>query len=738
MTAASRHVLAFVMVLVLVAVPIVSWTYMVASGRLVDSANVLSGVLAPVALIGGGFASVWSWWHRGADSGPDAVRLDAAMETLAGQLLVGWRREAAARGITTPFTLDLAWRWADDGDYASVEDVSSDPPAGAGPSRIPGIIPGARLPATGTVAELHGFYRQLGHGRLVILGGKGSGKSGALVLLNLAVLDHRSGLAESDRGEVPVPVLLSMTGWDPGVESVAQWLTSVLTRDHPFLKSSRFGRDAAGELFRSGRLALFLDGFDEMPERLRPRALARLAEEPGVRMVIAGRTQEFAAADGESHLPYAAVVELLPVGAPAAAEYLLHGQTSSRQQMWRRFTDRLLTAPGSPAARALSTPLALSLARKSYSAGADPQELLVESRFPTADQILGHLIGTVLVVAYPDEVQREQAARLLSWLARTMNAHYTRDLAWWRMRYWNTPLLQPVVACVVFGLTGGMATGIAGGTAFGAAFGAGWLVMGCVLSVLTLRVGMRRGQAVGGPVPRLIVAIMLGFGFGAGIALVHELAAGQRYGVLAAWTFGVLFGVAMGLAVGLVVLHDGPLVGRARLPYSREIAPGLAVGGISGIGVWVVTGGASGAVVAVIAAMGMTVASSLTRPSDTSQAGPSAAESYADDLRGSLLFGAVSGTFTGLGFWIGAAHLGWGKSLVLGASCAVLSGLGGVLVTSQAVAFRLGTAGLTLRRVASARPMKQLMEAYDRQVLRQVGTIYQFRHAELQEYLGRR
>jgi hypothetical protein len=75
--------------------------------------------------------------------------------------------------------------------------------------------------------------------------------------------------------------------------------------------------------------------------------------------------------------------------------------------------------------------------------------------------------------------------------------------------------------------------------------------------------------------------------------------------------------------------------------------------------------------------------------------------------------------------------LGLDRSLCLGACSAILVGVAGAVTSSQAVAFRIAAVGLAFRRRSSVPGMKLLMEAYDKQVLRQVGTLYQFRHAEL-------
>ena len=62
------------------------------------------------------------------------------------------------------------------------------------------------------------MYGGLGSGRLVIVGGPGSGKSGAAVLLILPALRHRRSVPEEVRPEVPVPVMFTLHGWDPSAQ----------------------------------------------------------------------------------------------------------------------------------------------------------------------------------------------------------------------------------------------------------------------------------------------------------------------------------------------------------------------------------------------------------------------------------------------------------------------------------------------------------------------------------------
>jgi predicted NACHT family NTPase len=147
----------------------------------------------------------------------------------------------------------------------------------------------------GVVTRLHDdVYTRLPHGRLVLIGEAGAGKTSAMILLLLAALDHRRSIPDTQRDQVPIPVWLTLGGWNPTTQTLQQWATATIYRDHPYLRAIDYGPDVAGELLRSGRIALFLDGLDEMATDARARALKRVeTESAGLRIVLSSRPNEY-------------------------------------------------------------------------------------------------------------------------------------------------------------------------------------------------------------------------------------------------------------------------------------------------------------------------------------------------------------------------------------------------------------------------------------------------------------
>ena len=143
----------------------------------------------------------------------------------------------------------------------------------------------------------------------MIAGGPGSGKSSAAVLLILTALRHRRSVPEKIRPEVPVPVMFTLHGWDPGTQRARDWLAERLWQAYP-LFGGQAGSGAARGMLDEGRIAVILDGLDEIPEDLRPAVLRALSQQATFRLVLLTRSAEMAKAAAQAMLQGAGAIEL--------------------------------------------------------------------------------------------------------------------------------------------------------------------------------------------------------------------------------------------------------------------------------------------------------------------------------------------------------------------------------------------------------------------------------------------
>src|SRR5260370_20226728 len=99
-----------------------------------------------------------------------------------------------------------------------------------------------------------------------------------MILLLLAILHRRALVPDDDqRARWPVPVWLTLGGWNPATTSLHEWAVCTMNRDHPALCAPDYGPTAASELLRGGRVAPFPHRPDEMAEAPRAPGLKRLA-----------------------------------------------------------------------------------------------------------------------------------------------------------------------------------------------------------------------------------------------------------------------------------------------------------------------------------------------------------------------------------------------------------------------------------------------------------------------------
>ena len=173
-----------------------------------------------------------------------------------------------------------------------------------------------------------------------------------------------------------MPVLFTGQDWDPRSQPVSDWLAGRMQETYP-LFAGKTGAANAAALIAAGKIALILDGLDEIAEELRPVALQALSQQARFRLVLLSRTDEMASAAAQrGMLQGAAAIELRPIDAATAADYLKRVQLDPPPDGWRDLIDRILANPESPLANSLNSPLTLTLVRDTYQAGDDARELL--------------------------------------------------------------------------------------------------------------------------------------------------------------------------------------------------------------------------------------------------------------------------------------------------------------------------------------------------------------------------
>jgi hypothetical protein len=678
-----------------VSVAVLVWIFKgsAANSAVVGNADVVGGVAGlltlVVAVVG---LRPGHQRTRNVTAGPNSEPISAAIEYLATRTLRYWQTQAKGWRITTPAPAAVHWRWADEDVAAPPEDLGM-----AGPAML----------TAGVVTKLREqLYQRLpqGSARLVVVGAAGAGKTGAMLLLLLDILSNRSAGSRDQ-----VPVWLTLGSWDPSTAGLLEFAEATLVRDYNGLVASEHGGPTtAAELLSAGRLALFLDGLDEMPPGLQGVALEaidRLGSD--VPVVLSCRRQEYQKAVSQGRLYGAAVIELLPLGLDEVERFLIAEQIGERRQNWRRITEHLRAYPDCVAARALTTPLALTLARDTYATSGDPRDLLDEANYPDPDQLLQYLLSRFLNLAYPERVQRSHALHWLSWIARHMGTN--RDLAWWEIIQWMPQRQIRADIRNTSAVFGGLAAGLIGTLVAGPATGivaafAGGFAPEAFRVTMTFRPGV---TSMRWPERQEIWSLMKSaITLGAVCAFLGEviaaiLGAHQNLGPFSIWSVdGFVIGFVLGVLSSSYCWQSAAIDSSLATPMQayRTEGSNVAISRVHGL------------LVETTFAIYATLAGSIL----------------------GALIGLVPGVITGhietaVKFWSLAVAMGTGIGIE------VLFLFAGAGAREK---LKIAEVHLLLRGQGRIRFMPLLETALQRQVLRQAGAVYQFRHAALQDHLS--
>ncbi|WP_330333301.1 helix-turn-helix domain-containing protein [Streptomyces sp. NBC_00536] len=706
---------------------------------------------------------------------PDGDALAGVAGVLAHDVYGRCVREEEQRRVHDPFPLPVRFRSAPERLLDHWDNIHG------GPDGSPDEA------LDGGLADIAAVYRRVRSGRLVVLGRAGSGKT---VLVLRFVLDYVGTRAEGE----PVPVVFSIGSWDPTGTTLRDWLIERLLRDHPNLAAPAPGGGALAAALVDARWILpVLDGFDEIAPGLLGLALREL-NASALPLLMTSRTEQFAEAVEIEVFRRTAGISLMDLTTDDLAHYLPRtarptapaGRDAQAVRTraatgWDPVLDRLRTDPGDgPGARlaaVLSTPLMILLARTVYSdtPAQDPAVLLDTRRFPTAEAIEEHLLAGFVPTVYrhrpptaalpgarrgrrPRTWDPHRARHYLGHLAAHLDdrherhgrngRHALQDLAWWQLRdslRLSSRIVAVVLACslvtavadwlvfpavnlaagrgAVFALGAGLLDALLFGPAVGLSFGLVYALVSAsgirAFEPSRMRMRLPRGRA------------------GRGRAGRGRRAAGpsaRRFAAL--FSAGLLGGFVMGLGCGLASTAGPWLTTAHRAPDAALIG----VTAVNSLVYGLVFGLAGGLVLGLVAALETPIdLGSAATPTDLLAINRSVVVRQALFLAPMLtLVIAVGGRLITELFQGFLGPLAWpmADGLALGA----VGGLAGAL--SYALAFTAWGQWVLLTRIwlplTGRLPWATvafLDDAYRRGVLRQVGAVYQFRHARLQRQL---
>jgi hypothetical protein len=734
--------------------------------RGIDEASGVATLIALLPLATAGV--VWARKPTGRMSPSTGDQVREAAQRLSRMVLVQWQKESSARQLRDPVPLAVHW-------------TPSRPELADHRDAVRGRVSGQ----TDRIDKIVSEFRKLPKRRLAVLGPPGSGKTTLVVLISLRLL-------EDPRPNEPIPLVLSLSSWDPDRDDLQRWIERRIAQDYPDLRDTAvYGATAIQDLVHGHLVLPILDGLDELPRARRAVAVTSInrAMTERLAIVVTCRTAEYqsAVAAGEV-LKGTAVIEPDPVHPREAIDFLRStGKRGIRSDRWLPVFDQIRQR-NTPLASALATPLMVSLTRLVYaSEDTDPSELVDTYRFPDRESIQDHLLDALIpTLATPashahhsdghrnSTLDPNEARQWLSFLACHMNRLDTYDFAWWNLQEAVPVIARPrlravlvgVLITIIGGITYGITTGLNDGPAYGAVHGPiHGLSFGVAAVIASLCAqsdrALRGDSAMRGRM--IFSSLAIGFACGFAYGLIDGLLEGLTYGFSTGLGAGVGYGFAVGLGMGLAI--DTGMLAPPGSPMRANF-------GVRGRGLVLVrilaVGLANGCV---LGAMAGIVETFLVKPGFRNSLG------FAAGPYTGLTFGIVFGVVFGLIRWTRTPVasektadprllLYMDRSFIIFRACLFASAITLVLLAVGAnkagltytvrhfgvieAGVMAGTLGLlsgawtyycmaciwlAFRGQLPWRTMAFLEDCHQLGILRQVGTIYQFRHANLQDHL---
>ncbi|GAA4100900.1 NACHT domain-containing protein [Actinomadura miaoliensis] len=789
--AAGGVVTLVVLLLVVTAIPL---------GRregLQTSANVaqLTALLIAAGTAAAGVV-LWAWRATRPAAAPATDTLSHAKDVLAGVVAEQWKNEARLRALDDPDPIPVRWRTPQQSphstsalmDHAANVETASGPAAGA----VWWTASSADIDA------LADRFRRTRRRRLVILGGPGAGKTTLALQLLLHLLATRTPeeavpvmlpVAGWDTEQFP-----RLHNWladrlprdYPALRSPELGIDVVraLTRRGHILPVL----DGLDELPPAARAKVItalnrsLGGDDQLILTCRTGEFAAAIT---------------AAAD---LVTSAAVLEPHPLTPAAAADYLTRCLPPSPGPHWQRILTVLrrtppadqdppgsvVGGPGKVLADVTATPLGLWLVRTVYiDRGADPAPLLDAARFPDVEKLRAHLfdqlipalIGTRPPSDDPVDVfcprlghDPDQVRRWLGYLAHHLvhsgggGASRTPDFAWWRLAH-HARILN-LRTRLGLGLALALGTGLVFG--IGIAVGQTFWTATTFPFPVALAAGLTNGVLYG-----LAAALVAALTIGAAVSLKARTWAEDSPGyaefrmrgrltllIRCIGRAALMTGLPLGLAAGVLFALSFTLVEALENAYDEVLwgeATPLGLAPAFEQGRWAaldyLSGDAltDGAAAAVTVTITSGIATGLLRWIET----PAAIEQAVTPIRSwradralSIARALITGLAVGVAIGCAAGYsIGRAEGLDMGLVAAVLvavplgslTGLAAMLTFGGHhawTAYTVATVALSRSDRLPRRLMPFLDDMHRLGLLRAVGPIYQFRHAQLQNYLA--